>query len=286
MERFPITVIILTRNEESNIKSCLATLEWADDIIIVDSQSTDRTLSAAQEARPDVRIFSHPFVDFGDQRNWALDHTAPQHPWILFLDADERCVPTCTKAICSAVRHPGDYVGFYLTYRNIFLGKWIKHCTLYPSWQLRVLKHGCVRFRKEGHGQREVASGPLGYIREPYDHYPFSKGVADWIHRHNRYSTNEVDLILRLREEPLRIRDLLDSDPVKRRRCLKRLAAHLRFRPLWRFLYLFFFRLGFLDGMPGMLYILLRVAHEIHITVKVAEIKFLTTSQSNTPRSR
>jgi glycosyltransferase involved in cell wall biosynthesis len=271
---FPISVIILTYNEEKNIAPCLETLKWAEDIILVDSGSEDETLAVACATRPDIRIFQRAFTDFGDQRNWALDNTSPRHEWILFLDADERCTQKCAEAIQNAVRNPGDYVGFFLTCRNFFLDRWIKRCTLYPSWQLRLLRKGYVRFQKEGHGQREIANGPLGYIREPYDHYGFSKGISHWIERHNHYSTNEAELILRLRNEPLRLHELFFRDPVKRRRCLKRLAARLVIsRPIARFIYLYFIRGGILEGKPGLLFCLLRFAHEVHIAAKLAEMQ-------------
>ena len=125
-ERFPVSAIILTHNEEKNIAECLRSLDWAEDVIVVDSHSMDGTLDVGVQVRPDVRIFSHPFQDFGDQRNWAIDHTAPRHEWILFLDADERCDAACTEAVQAAVRDPGDKVGFYLTCRNWFLGRWIR----------------------------------------------------------------------------------------------------------------------------------------------------------------
>src|ERR1700685_468341 len=178
--RFPLSAIILTHDEAENIGDCLATLEWADDVVIVDSGSTDETIARALEARPDVRVFTNPFQDFGAQRNWALDNTSPRHDWILFLDADERCNAACSEGIRNAVEAPGEHVGFYLTCRNFFLGRWIKHATLYPSWQLRLMKRGFVRYRKEGHGQREVTDGPLGSIASPYDYYGFSKGIAHW----------------------------------------------------------------------------------------------------------
>jgi len=269
--RFPLTAIVLTQDEAANIGECLASLEWADDVVIVDSGSTDDTIRRAREARPDVRVFTNPFEDFGAQRNWALDNTSPRHEWILFLDADERCNEACAQAIRQAVAAPGQHVGFFLTCRNYFLGRWIKHATLYPSWQLRVMKHGSVRYRKEGHGQREVTDGPLGSIANPYDHYGFSKGIAHWIERHNRYSTNEVELILRLRRSPLHLSHLFSRNEIKRRRCLKRLAARIGFRPLLRFLYTYILRGAFLDGRAGLFYCLLRVSHEIHITVKLAE---------------
>jgi glycosyltransferase involved in cell wall biosynthesis len=269
--RAPVSVIILTLNEEVNIRACMESLAWADDVIVVDSGSSDKTILLARQARSDVRLFTHAFQNFGDQRNWALDHTQPKHEWILFLDADERCTPECESAIRSAVRNPGNSAGFFLTCRNFFLGRWIKHCTFYPSWQLRLLKAGQVRFRKEGHGQREVSEGPLRYIPEPYNHFGFSKGIEHWIARHNVYSTNEVELIRQLRQQPLDLKDLFRSDPVRRRRALKSLAARTGCRPLFRFLYMYFFRAGFLDGYPGLVFCMLRVSHEIHITAKLAE---------------
>ena len=267
---FPVSVIILTHNEEPNIVGCIEQLAWADDVIVVDSGSSDGTVAAARAARSDVRVFTHPFRDFGDQRNWALDGTSPRHEWALFLDADEHCTPALAREIQSVVQDPQGHVGYYLTCRNIFLGKWIKRCTLYPSWQLRLLKRGEVRYRKEGHGQREVTSGSLGYIREPYDHYAFSKGVSNWIARHNQYSTDELELIARLRDEPLQLADLFGG-ALARRRCLKRLAAKVGCRPLFRFIYTYILRGGFLDGWAGLYFCLLRVSHEIHITVKLAE---------------
>jgi len=268
----PITAIVLTRDEEVNIRDCLASLSWADDVVMVDSNSTDRTLEMAKGARPDVRVFQRGFTDFGDQRNWALDHAAPRHPWILFIDADERVTPACAAAIRAAVRNPGDKAGFFLTCRNFFMGRWIRHCTLYPSWQLRLLKSGAVRFRKEGHGQREVTDGPLGFIHEPYDHFGFSKGVEHWKARHEGYAANEAELIFRLRAEPLAPRDLLSPDPVVRRRCLKRFAARTPCRPMMRFVYIYLLRLGFLDGYPGLVFARLRAWHERNITARLREL--------------
>ena len=272
-QRAPVSVIILTLDEEANIRGCMESLAWAEDIVVVDSGSSDKTIVLARQARSDVRLFTHAFQNFGDQRNWALDNTQPRHEWILFMDADERCTPACASAVCAAIQNPGNTAGFFLTCRNFFLGRWIKRCTFYPSWQLRLLRYGRVRFRKEGHGQREVSEEPLRYIPEPYNHFGFSKGIEHWIARHNVYSTNEVDLIRRLRADPLALKDLWSSDPVQQRRCLKRLAARAGCRPLLRFIYMYFVRAGFLDGYAGFIFCLLRVSHEIAITAKLAETR-------------
>ena len=268
-----LTAAILTKDEAVNITACLDSLEWVDDIVVLDSGSSDGTLGIVRNYCRPIRVYEHLFENFGSQRNWVLDNVRPIGDWILFLDADERCTPDVANEIERILVNPQDYVGFYLCCRNFFLGRWIKRCTFYPSWQLRLLKQGTVRYRKEGHGQREVTDGPLGYIAEPYDHYGFSKGVHDWIARHNNYSTMEVELIQRLRDEPLRPRELFCKDSVVRRRAIKRLAARTLFRPLARFIYTYIWRGGVWDGYPGLVFCLLRASHEIHITAKLAELK-------------
>jgi glycosyltransferase involved in cell wall biosynthesis len=265
----PVTVILLTLNEEKNIVECLGSLRWCDDVIIVDSGSVDQTIGAALQARPDLRVLNHLFLDFGDQRNWALDNAQPKHEWILFLDADERATERFVLAVNEAVLNPGGNAGFFVCPRNIFMGRWIKHSTLYPSYQLRLLRHGKVRYQCEGHGQREVTDSPLGYIQEPYDHYPFSKGLDEWSARHRRYYAAEVELMLRLAVEPLKTMDLL-SGPIERRRCLKRISARMPWLRLTVFIYLYFFRLGFMDGLPGFRYCRLRLAQEIQLMRNMA----------------
>jgi len=273
-ERLPITAIILTLDEERNIQRCLECLDRVDDVAVVDSLSTDETIAAARDARPDVRVFEHPFTDFGDQRNWALDNVHPVHQWILFVDADEFCTEELLDEVADFVREPGDSVGAYVAGRNYFLGRWLKHTTMYPSYQLRLLKAGQARFRKEGHGQREVTDGPLHYLEGHWRHEGFSKGAHQWIARHNNYSSDEVDLILRLRGETLRWGELASGDAIARRRAWKVLGAKMPMRQLGRFLYTYIFRMGFLDGYPGFLYCCLRVAHDFHIMVKIAEHRY------------
>ena len=171
------------------------------------------------------------------------------------------------------VANSGGHVGFFLCYRNFFLGRWIKRCTMYPTWQLRLLRAGHVRYRREGHGQREVMSGSAGYITEPYDHHGFSKGTKDWIARHNEYSSNEIEVMEALASQPTGLSGLLSSDPVQRHRTLKALGTRTPLRPIARFIYLYVIKLGFLDGRPGLLFCLLLLAYELHVVVKLAEAR-------------
>lgn len=267
----PVTAIVLTLNEESNITRCLDCLRRADDVVIVDSFSSDGTLAAACRARPDIRVFKHRFENFGDQRNWALGHTAPAHDWILFVDADEFCTDILMDEVNRFIARPGAMVGAYISGRNYFLGRWLKYSTMYPFYQLRLLKLGCVTFEKSGHGQREVVDGGAAYLQASWRHEPFSKGVTGWIERHNKYSSEESLLMLELEREPMAWRRVLASDPVLRRREMKKLSARVPLRPLLRFLYLYILKRGFLDGYAGLIYCSMVMANQIHLSAKIAE---------------
>lgn len=273
--RIPVTAIVLTYNEATNVESCLKAMVRLDEIIVIDSFSTDDTLERVRRTRPDAGVFSNPFKDFGDQRNWALDNTEPKHDWILLVDADEYCTSELLDEIAAFVRTPGDATGAFIAAKNYFLGRWLKHSTLYPSYQLRLLKLGAVRYRKEGHGQKEVTDKPLAYLKNGWIHYAFSKGLYQWIARHNRYSTDEIELILSLRRQAIGWAELFGLDPIVRRRALKRLGARVPFRPLVQFFYLYVLRGGFLDGYAGFIFCMLRFSHGVHIVAKLAEKAYL-----------
>lgn len=251
--------------------ACLAGLREIDDVVLVDSGSNDSTLADAQTARTDVRIYTNPFEDFGQQRNWALDNTNPKHPWVLFIDADEYCTPEFLAELRTFLESPGQWVGAFIAGKNYFFGHWLRHCTMYPSYQLRLLKVGAVRYRKEGHGQREVTDGPLTYFKAGWIHNAMSKGLHQWIARHNQYSTDEAGLLVRLAAERPDWGALISREPIARRRALKQLAARLPLRPFVRFFYVYLLRAGFLDGGAGLRFCALRFAHDIHLVSKVAE---------------
>ena len=283
MRRIPVTAIVLTQDEALNIAPCLLAMAPIDDIVIVDSGSTDATLVIARSVRADVRVFHHPFLDFGDQRNWALDNSQPRHAWILFVDADEFLDPELLDEIAFFINDPGHFVGGFIAGRNYFLGRWLKYSTMYPSYQLRLLRLGRIRYRKEGHGQREIADGPLRYFRAGWRHEGLSKGVAQWISRHNRYSSEDVELLRSQQAQPLAWRDLCGRDPIARWRALKQLGLKLPLRPFIHFLYNYLLRGGFLDGYPGLLFCLLNLSHYLHHTVKLAEREYLDRNSPTVP---
>lgn len=262
------SILILTKDEEANLPDCLDSVGWCDDVVLLDSLSVDRTQAIARECG--ARVFERAFDDFGAQRNHALDHIVFKHPWVFHLDADERFNDEL-RAECERVIALDAHSGYFVPNRIIFLGRWIPRATQYPHPQVRLLKVGEVRFAKAGHGQREdMAERGVGHIHVAYDHYNFSKGIADWVHKHNRYSDEEAREAASLTTGPIPMRDLLRGG-MPRRRAMKRLHARLPGRWLAKFLYLFVIKRGFLDGYPGFAYCVLQGFYDFLITIKIRE---------------
>lgn len=267
-----VSVIILTQNEERDLPKCLASLRWCDDVHLVDSGSTDRTLDMAREFG--AHIYGHPFASFGDQRNWSLDHCEAKHSWILFLDADEVANGEFVKAMSAAVVDaPASIAGFYCCWKLIYEDRWLKRCDSFPKWQFRLLRKGSARFTDFGHGQKEAeVKGQLGYLPVPYDHYGLSKGIGPWLDRHNRYATLEAAARL---SAPINLRAVFSSHGSKRNQALKPIVSRLPGWPLMRFVITYILRLGFLEGRPGFTYCASLAYYEFLIRIKMREEKSL-----------
>jgi len=259
-----ISVLILTRNEEANLPSCLASVSWSDDVVVLDSLSTDRTCDIAEELG--ARIVQRTFDNFGNQRNYALDEIDFKYDWVFHLDADERFNDEL-KAECERVISEDRHSGYFIPNRIFFMGKWIRHCTRYPYPQVRLIKRGEIRFEASGHGQKECdAQRGVGHIDVPYDHYNFSKGLEDWFEKHNRYSSEEAALAHQIRKRPLS--ECWSKDPMLRKRALKSWYVRLPFRPQLKFLFLYIVCRGFLDGKPGYVYCRMQAVYESMIEIK------------------
>lgn len=265
------SVLILTKNEEANIAACLDSVSWCNDVVVLDSGSTDDTRAIA-EARG-ARVLRRAFDDFGSQRNHALDHAGFKNSWVFHLDADER-FNEALREECEQVIEKDECSAYFVANRLMFLGRWIKRSSQYPYHQVRLVKLGEARFSKSGHGQREDSPRRgAGYLRTPYDHLNFSKGIADWVDRHNRYSDEEAAGSVALREGDVPMTDLISPDPLVRKRALKRLHARLPGRWLCKFIYLYVWKLGFLDGYPGFAYCTLNGFYDFLISAKIKELK-------------
>lgn len=265
-----ISVIILTKNEEQDLPACLNALRWCDDVHVLDSGSTDQTLEVARNF--EAIISFNAFKSFGEQRNYALEYLPLKYNWILFLDADEVVTPAFEKAIKNAILEaPAHIAGFYCCWKMMLEDRWLKYCDNFPKWQFRVLRKGRANFTDFGHGQKEGwVDGELGYIKEPYLHYSFSKGWTQWLDRHNKYSSLEAKDRL---EKRVTLNLVLSGHSSIRNPALKSWLSRMPGWPLLRFLYTYFFNLGFLEGIPGFIYCTNMAYHEFLIQIKMREIK-------------
>ncbi len=266
------SIVILTYNEARNIRSCLDSVAWCDDVHVIDSYSTDGTPRIAAGAG--AKLVQRQFTDFADQRNFAIDNLDFRHDWVFHLDADEHftaeLLSECRRAITEN-RHSA----FLVPSKMILWGRWLRHASSYPVYQMRLMKRGEVRFVQHGHGQREFsARRGFGRLSAPYLHHAFSKGFDDWFDRHNRYSAMEAkECLKQLGKGGIEWRALFSDDPVKRRRTLKELSLRLPFRPWLKFLYMYFWHRGLLDGYPGLTYCVLQAIYEYMICLKLKELR-------------
>lgn len=266
-----ISILILTLNEEANIEAVLDSVAGFDDIVVLDSCSTDRTVELAT-ARG-ARIVQRPFDNWAAHHNWALAQIDFRHPWIFYLDADERMTPALEEEIRAIAADPEEErVGFYCGRDNFFLGRVIRHC--YPPVPiLRFYKPQCVTYARLVNPTTHVV-GRVGHLRNRFLHFNFSKGLTEWLAKHNGYSQAEaIEAVVSRDRDEVRLRDLVHTDPSTRRAALKRLAWRVPFRPQLKFLWLYIGCRGFLDGWPGYVYCRLQATYEYFIDLKVKEIR-------------
>lgn len=251
------SVLILTLNEERDLPGCLESVRSCDDVVVLDSGSTDRTAAIAREAG--ARVFTRSFDTFAAQRNHAQRHIAFRHDWVFHLDADERFTPELDTE-CRAAAARTDLDGFFVAPKMMFLGRWIPRCTDYPAWQARFVRAPQFEFVEVGHGQREAPSMRMDRLRANYLHDLSSGGEQEWLEKHRRYATAEARL--QFGAPGSSWGKLFSAEALQRRRALKRLSYRLPFRPALRFLYQYVLRGGLLDGSPGYRYCRLLARYE------------------------
>jgi len=264
-----ISILILTLNEEANIGACLDSVSWADDVVVLDSGSTDRTVFLA-EGRG-VRVVSRAFDNYAGQRNFglALDY---RHDWVLMLDADERVPADLAEEMRRAVTGAAAEVAmFQMRRRDWLLGRWIRHSSGYPTWFGRLARRGRVRVERPVNEEYH-ADGTVLPLAGHLDHYPFNKGFAEWIGKHNRYSSMEAAHAEARGSQPAS-GSIFTRDPVRRRKALKERLYRLPGRPALMFLALYVVRGGILEGRAGLTFCALRAWYEFMIEVKRRELR-------------
>lgn len=298
-EKIPVSVLIPAKNEESNLPACLESVARADEVFVVDSQSSDRSIEISTNHGANVVQFYFN-GRWPKKKNWSLDNLPFRNEWVLIVDCDERITPELWDEIASVIQDP-NYNGYYLNRRVFFLGQWIRYGGKYPDWNLRLFKHKSGRYENlntediPNTGDNEVhehviLDGKVGYLKNDMLHIDF-RDIYHWLERHNRYSNWEARVyynILTGNDESGTIGANLFGDAVQRKRFLKKIWVKLPFKPLLRFILFYFIRLGFLDGKAGYIYGRLLSQYEYQIGVKLYELrqfggKLNVNAQANPP---
>ncbi len=293
-----ISILILTLNEELNLPACLESVKWSDDIVVLDDGSDDQTVAIAE--RFGARVIHHSAGGERPQREYSLRNIPFKYPWVYNPDADEVTPPDLRDEMLAVVSDPARAeVAYRVRFKNMFMGRWIRHSSLYPTWVVRLFRPEALLLERETNLTYRV-SGATGYLQRHFLHFSFNKGFSAWFEKHNRYSSAEAREALkvlgssRVREcESSKVGELeagcnrqvtvssgIDwrglvalHDPARKRKALKALAWHLPCRASLVFCYLYFFRMGFLDGVAGWRYCRMRAIYEYMIDLKVLELR-------------
>ena len=259
----------------------MQSLSWADEIVVVDSYSEDKTEEIAEDMGANVIQFDYD-GGWPKKKNWTIKNYDFNNDWILIIDADERVTKELQSEIGNAIK--SDQIkGYYLRWKFIFLDEWMKHSWSH-GWMLRLFKKGYGEYedlgmRSEGGWDNEVheniiVDGKTGKLNN-YLLHDTNESLSFWIKKQNEFSDWNSKRRFKEQHKSLnaKVSHLLSSDPLKRRRILKRIFLNLPFKPILMFFYLYIFKMGFLDGKEGLYFCALRASHELNINAKVFELE-------------
>jgi len=265
-----ISVLILTKNEQQDLPACLASVTWSDDIHVLDSESTDATVALAVDAGAIVSVRS--FDGYASQRNFGLKLPF-KYDWVLILDADERITPELAVEMQAFVTAaPLNAAGARMRRRDIWWGRWLKHAQISPFY-VRLVRVGRAHYEREIN-EVLMVDGDIVDFGQPFDHYPFSKGLDHWISKHNTYSRMEAEVIAKgALIKPSWHIALFGDDFSERRVHQKAIFYRLPARPFIKFVYMLIARRAFLDGWPGVRYAILQAIYEYFIVLKTKELQ-------------
>ena len=241
-----LSVAIITYNEESNIRRMLESVKWTDEIVVVDSGSTDRTVEICRSYTD--KVFHQDWLGFAKQKNLAIDKTSGD--WVLSLDADEPIEPGLADEIRTILSSPHPFEGYYLPRKTFFLGKQIRHGGWYPDYNLRLFRKGKGRFEERAVHEAVKVQGSVGKTRHALEHFAYPD-LASYLSSINKYSSLSVDVM-----------------GEKGISGFKTSWIHILMRPVLTFVLKYFLRLGFLDGKHGLV---LNLFHSYYVFAKYAK---------------
>lgn len=278
-----ISLIVLTFNDESNIEACLESgRRLTDDIVIVDSYSTDRTLDIC--SAHGCRVMQRAFINQAEQFNWALDNVDTRYDWILRLDSDEIVPDALAREIGARVGKEGDVTGYYLNRRMYWMNRWLKHGGMYPHYILRLFKKGYARYEMKTE-EHLVLEGAAAFLTNDFLEDNRNNTLEYFTVKHLKTAQGEVEEITRPAGTDISIHPRLFGTKVERTRWLKENVysrTPLFLRPLLYFLYRYVVRCGFLDGREGLIFHVLQAFwYRFYIDAKLYEVRSDWTRQRN-----
>ncbi|MGB9715355.1 MAG: glycosyltransferase family 2 protein [Thermodesulfovibrionales bacterium] len=227
----PVSIVIVTKDEELNIQDTLDSVKYFSEIIVVDSFSSDHTVDICKKYTD--KVFQEEWEGYANQKQKGIDRASL--PWVLIIDADERLTPELCKEISSAIENK-KYDGFYIPRKNFFLGKWIRHGGWWPDYTLRLFRKDMAFMQKREVHEKVIVRGTTGYLKNPMEHYT-SRSISEFISKLENYST-------------------LSAKEMSQRN-FKPGILSLTIRPFYTFFNMFFIKRGFLDGRYGLILSLL-----------------------------
>jgi glycosyltransferase involved in cell wall biosynthesis len=269
----PVSVIVITLNEEQNIENCLKSVNgWSDDIHVIDSHSTDSTVEISKKFTNNIHQLGEGH--WADLRNWAIKNLPLKHEWLLFLDADERLTQELKVEISNLLRGSPRSNGFYIRRRFIFMGRWLKHGDCYPK-VLRFFKREFVSYVEFGDSEYAIVKGNVGLLGHDMIHED-RKSISRWVESHNKKAEREAKRFLQGKKSIL-IDARRNAEVEGKSRIWIRENIYekipLQSRPVLLFLYQYIFKLGFLDGLEGFVYhAFVAFWYRLLIYVKVREL--------------
>jgi glycosyltransferase involved in cell wall biosynthesis len=265
-----VEVLIPTLNEAEHIAQTVANALTLGPVLVLDSLSTDGTQDLARTAG--ATVVEHHFVNYAAQKNWGLQHAGLTAPWVFILDADERITPALRDEVLAKIGK-GAEVGYYVNRLLIFMGQTVRHGGLYPSWNLRLFKRGSARYELRAVHEHVICDGPTAFLTATMLHIR-RESMTRYLEKHIHYADLESDewVKRRLGETSGAPTASLFRSHLRYRQWLRRhVWPRIPLRPLWRFFWMYFLRLGFLDGRAGWHLARLMASYEYMITLLYKE---------------
>lgn len=267
-----ISVLILTKNEEQDLPECLKSVAWCDDIHVFDSYSDDRTVGIALAAN--AHVTQRKFDNWSAHQNWGLANIPFKHPWVLYIDADERVSSGLRESIKSFNSNTTQIVAYEIQRRDFaWDGTWLKHAQMSPFY-LRLFRPEKMRYERLVNPV-SLPDGPTARMNGFLDHYPFSKGFPFWWQRHLGYADMEAATHLANMGDETSFsikKALFGKDFTEKRFHQKGLFHKMPGRPIIKWLYMVIWRRAFLDGGAGVTYATLQAVYEYFIMLRTSEL--------------